>query len=91
MTCTYSVDTFLLEIHSVHSVFRVTNLPGAAMFSKMQLAASPSAKLEINLLSLLRVDLMNVNIQYLQGQRAQLQLQGVFKKGLSVFWAQIKK
>ena len=62
MTCTYSVDTFLLEIHSVHSVFTVTNLPGAAMFSKMQLAASPSAKLEINLLSLLRVDLMNVGI-----------------------------
>ena len=58
MTCTYSVDTFLLEIHSVHSV---TNLPGGAMFSKMQLAASQCKIRNKSLLSS-RVDLMNVGI-----------------------------
>ena len=57
MTCTYSVDTFLLEIHSA------TNFPGAdaAMYvfktapSSLPASQPPSAKLEINLFALLPV------------------------------------
>ena len=85
MTCTYSVDTFLLDTFSPFSVHS-NKSPWRCNVFKNAARSLPQCKIRNKspLSSPCGFDECG-NIQYLQGQRAQLQLQAVLKKGLSVF------